>query len=92
MNLKEEKSRDLIALAINAAQLLTLLVALAVLGSRFGVASERLNRNQSDIQELRSIVADLATASVAGNTMDVTHTRTLDELRRRIERLEINNE
>mgnify|MGYP003110655161 CR=1 FL=1 len=83
-----QQAREVLTLIINAAQLVTLLVGFIVAGTYFGKASERLSRNQLDIQELRSITADLAAASVAGHTMDAQHTRTLDELRRRIERLE----
>tara|TARA_R100001015_G_C4605958_1_gene161006 strand:- start:183 stop:416 length:234 start_codon:yes stop_codon:yes gene_type:complete len=73
---------------IDAAQLLTLLIGLTVFGTYFGSANATIERNTADITQLRGISTDLAAASVAGNTVDVQHTRTLDELRRRIERLE----
>lgn len=88
MNLKDTRSRELIRLWIDGAQLLTLLIGLTVLGTYIGAASERVERNTSDIAELRAISTDLAAASVAGKTVDVEHSRTLNELRRRIESLE----
>lgn len=89
MNSKEKTEN--LSLIINAAQLATMLLGIAGAGIYLGSAHTSIENNKFEIMELRSITTDLAAASIAGSTASASHSKTLDELLRRIERLEINN-
>jgi hypothetical protein len=87
------KSNPLAALdrSVNVAQLFTLIGGLWWLGSEVGRRDFQLSSTVGRVEELASIVQDLAKAQIANATADAGAQRELDLLRGRIERLESNN-
>jgi len=84
------KAHPLAALdrTVNVAQLFTLIGGLWWLGSEVGRRDFQLSNTVGRVEELASIVQDLAKAQIANATADAGSQRELDALRARIERLE----
>lgn len=74
--------------AVNIAQLLSLLGGLWWLGGEVGRRDFQLTSTAGRVEELQSIVQDLAKAQIANATADAGSQRELEDLRGRIERLE----
>jgi hypothetical protein len=73
---------------VNIAQLVSLIGGLWWLGSEVGKRDFQLSSTVGRVEELASIVQDLAKAQIANATADAGATKELDALRGRIERLE----
>lgn len=74
--------------SVNIAQLVSLIGGLWWLGSEVGKRDFQLSSTVGRVEELASIVQDLAKAQIANATADAGATKELDALRGRIERLE----
>lgn len=71
-------------------QIATMLIGIASIIWMGGEKTAQLSRAQSDITELASVVNDLAKAQASAAITDATHTRSLEEIQRRLVRLENN--
>ena len=69
-------------------QLIALVFGMSAIGIALGTRDAMLHRATSDIKELATITKDLAEISVANQTTNASQSRRLDEIQRRIERLE----
>ena len=67
---------------------MALVVGLSSLTAMLGNRDAVLTRATTDIAELSRITKDLAAVSVANQTTNSIHAQMLDDIRRRIERLE----
>lgn len=74
---------------INLVQLTSIVGGMAYFGAEAGRRDERLNTNTIKVDELAGIVQDLAKAQVASASGQASAQRELDQLRERIERLEL---
>lgn len=74
---------------IGAVQLLVLVLGVAAVFMTIGEKGQILNSNREGLQELQSIVQELVKSQVAGAGKDSEHDRILDDLRSRINRLEL---
>lgn len=74
--------------SVNIAQLVSLIGGLWWLGSEVGKRDFQLSSTVGRVEELASIVQDLAKAQIANATADAGAAKELDTLRGRIERLE----
>jgi hypothetical protein len=83
----DQKRSDL-AVVIQSAQLLVLLVSVAGLFVLLGRKTESLDRQSDEIRALRGITADLAEASTRSLANDEHQDRRLSDLLTRIDRLE----
>jgi hypothetical protein len=73
---------------IGILQIVTMLVGIATLLFAFGGKTEQLNRAQTDINKLALVVNDLARAQASAAVADATHSKTLEDIQRRLESLE----
>lgn len=87
MNWTETKTRKL-GIWIDVLQLATLVIGIASLAAMLGSRDATLTRATSDIENLSLITKDLASVSVANQTTAAIHAQLLEEIKRRIERLE----
>ena len=71
-------------------QLLVMVVGVGAVTVALGARDQQLTRATNDISELRAIAQDIAAASVRGATTDLAHSRELENITRRIERMEQN--
>ena len=71
-------------------QIVTMLVGIATLLFAFGGKTEQLNRAQTDIDKLAVVVNDLARAQASAAVADAMHSKTLEDIQRRLENLERN--
>lgn len=69
-------------------QIVTMLVGIATILFAFGGKTEQLNRAQTDIDKLALVVNDLARAQASAAVADATHSKTLEDIQRRLESLE----
>jgi len=83
--------RDAVQFALQTAQLLTLVIGVGGLFMAMGRRDANLETNTGEIEKLRSIATDLASASVESTSTNRSQDRQLDDLRDRIARLEPND-
>lgn len=69
-------------------QILTMLIGIAAVLFAFGSKTEQLNRAQTDIDKLAVVVNDLARAQASAAVADAMHSKTLEDIQRRLESLE----
>ncbi len=69
-------------------QLFVVIVGVAGVFVYLGERNSQIGRNATDIDELKSIVTDLVKAQIAATTNLTNCQRMIDDLSRRIERLE----
>ena len=77
-----------VGLWINSLQLVTLIVGLFVLALGIGRRDQALDSAENSILELRTIAADMLRAQLDNVATDKVQTQRLDELQRRINRLD----
>ena len=76
---------------IDVLQLAALVIGISSLTAMLGSRDATLTRATSDIESLSLITKDLAAVSVANQTTNAIHAQLLEEIKRRIERLEQRN-
>ena len=69
-------------------QIVTMLVGIAALLFAFGGKTEQLNQTRTDLDKLAVVVNDLARAQASTAVADALHTKTLEDIQRRLENLE----
>ena len=69
-------------------QIITMLIGIGTVLWVGGAKTEQLSRAQSDITELAQVVNDLAKAQTSAAVTDATHTKTLEDIQRRLLLLE----
>jgi hypothetical protein len=69
-------------------QIVTMLVGIATLLFAFGLKTEQLNQTRTDLDKLAVAVNDLAKAQAYTAVADALHTKTLEDIQRRLENLE----
>ena len=69
-------------------QIVTMVLGIGTVLWVGGAKTEQLSRSQSDISELASVVGDLAKAQASAAVTDATHTKTLEDIHRRLNLLE----
>jgi len=74
---------------IGAVQLIVLVLGVAAIFTTIGQKGQILSSNREGLHELQDIVQDLVKAQVAGAAKDSEHDRVLDDLKSRINRLEL---
>ena len=84
-----EVSQLKIQTIVNFLQLVALIIAVAAVFMNLGRRDEQLESATRNLNELENIVQDLVKSQVYGNTKDSEHDRILDDLRSRINRLEL---
>ena len=69
-------------------QILTMLVGISTILWVGGAKTEQLSRSQNDIKDLAAVVNDLAKAQASAAVADAMHTKTLEDIHRRLTMLE----
>ena len=69
-------------------QIVTMVLGIGTVLWVGGANTEQLSRSQSYISELASVVGDLAKAQASAAVTDATHTKTLEDIHRRLNLLE----
>lgn len=69
-------------------QIVTMLVGIATLLFAFGGKTEQMNQTRTDLDKLAVVVNDLAKAQASAAVADALHTKTLEDIQRRLENLE----
>lgn len=69
-------------------QIITMFIGIGTVLWVGGAKTEQLSRAQSDITELAQVVNDLAKAQTSAAVTDATHTKTLEDIQRRLLLLE----
>jgi hypothetical protein len=69
-------------------QILTMLIGIAAVLFTFGGKTEQLDRARTDLDKLATVVNDLARAQASAAVADATHSKTLEDIQRRLENLE----
>lgn len=69
-------------------QIITMLIGIGTVLWVGGAKTEQLSRAQGDITELAQVVNDLAKAQTSAAVTDATHTKTLEDIQRRLLLLE----
>jgi len=69
-------------------QIVTMLVGIATLLFAFGGKTEQLDRVRTDLDKLAVVVNDLARAQASAAVADAMHSKTLEDIQRRLENLE----
>lgn len=69
-------------------QIVTMLVGIATLLFAFGGKTEQMNQTRTDLDKLAVVVNDLAKAQASTAVADALHTKTLEDIQRRLENLE----
>lgn len=72
-------------------QIITMMIGIATLLFAFGGKTEQLNRLQTDLDKLGIVVNDLARAQASAAVADAVHSRTLEDIQRRLANLERNS-
>jgi hypothetical protein len=69
-------------------QIVTMLIGIATLLFAFGGKTEQLDRVRTDLDKLAVVVNDLARAQASAAVADAMHSKTLEDIQRRLENLE----
>ena len=69
-------------------QIVTMLIGIATLLFAFGSKTEQLNDTRTDLDKLALAVNDLARAQASAAVADAMHSRTLEDIQRRLDNLE----
>ena len=69
-------------------QIITMVIGIGTVLWVGGAKTEQLSRAQGDITELAQVVNDLAKAQTSAAVTDATHTKTLEDIQRRLLLLE----
>lgn len=82
--MQESKSINLVGIF----QIVTMLIGIATLLFAFGGKTEQLNGVRTDLDKLGVVVNDLAKAQASAAVADAVHSRTLEDIQRRLSALE----
>lgn len=82
--MQEPKSINLVGIF----QIVTMLIGIATLLFAFGGKTEQLNGVRTDLDKLGVVVNDLAKAQASAAVADAVHSRTLEDIQRRLSALE----
>ena len=74
--------------AIGIGQIATMIVGFGAMLFSMGAKSEQITVARTDIDKLAATVNDLARAQASAAVTDATHTRTLEDIQRRLQSLE----
>lgn len=88
MKMTDEYARSITAIT-NLLQLIVLCIAVGSVFFAFGSRDEALSDALEEITELKSISSDLVKAQVLSQAKDGEHDRMLDDILRRLDRLEV---
>ena len=69
-------------------QLATMIIGIGAVLVNLGSKGEQLVQAKTDISELAEVVNDLARAQASAAVADATHSKTLEDIQRRLENLE----
>lgn len=75
---------------VGVLQILTMLIGIATLLFAFGSKTQQLDEARTDIDKLLVAVNDLARAQASAAVADAMHTKTLEDIQRRLDNLERN--
>jgi hypothetical protein len=84
----EGTQKNVLATAIGIGQIATMIVGFSALVFTFGAKSKELEVARTDIDKLAATVNDLARAQASAAVNDASHSRTLEDIQRRLESLE----
>ena len=73
---------------IGVMQIATMLIGIGAVLLNLGSKGEQLVQAKTDISELAAVVNDLARAQASAAVADATHSKTLEDIQRRLENLE----
>ena len=88
MKMTDESARSITAIT-NLLQLIVMCIAVGSVFFTFGSRDEALSDALEEITELKSISSDLVKAQVLSQAKDGEHGRMLDDILRRLDRLEV---
>lgn len=80
--------RTNLSTVVGVGQIATMVVGFAGLIYAMGVKSASIDEARTDIDKLGAVVNDLARAQASAAVADATHTKTLEEIQRRLGNLE----
>ena len=84
----ESSSKGTLSTAIGIGQIATMIVGFSALIFTVGAKSKELEVARTDIDKLAATVNDLARAQASAAVNDASHSRTLEDIQRRLESLE----
>lgn len=83
-----ESSKSALSNAIGIGQIATMIVGFSAIIYTLGAKSAMLDTARTDIDKLAATVNDLARAQASAAVNDASHSRTLEDIQRRLESLE----
>jgi hydroxymethylglutaryl-CoA reductase len=87
--MNEDKKNNL-SVSVAVAHLIVTAVGIGTILVTFGEKNAQLSDNRNDIDKLAVVVNDLAKAQASAAVADALHTRTLEDIQRRLEAIERN--
>ena len=84
----ESSSKGALSTAIGIGQIATMIVGFSAIVFTVGAKSKELEMARTDIDKLAATVNDLARAQASAAVNDASHSRTLEDIQRRLESLE----
>ena len=84
----EGTQKNVLSTAIGIGQIATMIVGFSTLIFTVGAKSKELEVARTDIDKLAETVQDLAKAQASAAVNDASHSRTLEDIQRRLESLE----
>ena len=84
----ESNGKGVLSNAIGIGQIATMIVGFSALIFTVGAKSKELEVARTDIDKLAATVNDLARAQASAAVNDASHSRTLEDIQRRLESLE----
>ena len=84
----ESSSKGTLSTAIGIGQIATMIVGFSAIVFTVGAKSKELEVARTDIDKLAETVQDLAKAQASAAVNDASHSRTLEDIQRRLESLE----
>lgn len=73
---------------VGVLQILTMLIGIATLLFAFGSKTQQLDEAKTDIDKLGAVVNDLARAQASAAVADAMHSKTLEDIQRRLDNIE----
>jgi hypothetical protein len=84
----EGTQKNALSTAIGIGQIATMIVGFSAIVYTVGIKSAMLEVARTDIDKLASTVNDLARAQASAAVNDASHSKTLEDIQRRLESLE----
>lgn len=85
-----EDKKNTLSVSVAVAHLIVTAVGIGTILVTFGEKNAQLSDNRNDIDKLAVVVNDLAKAQASAAVADALHTRTLEDIQRRLEAIERN--